>query len=45
MGFSMLLAINKNIDAQLCMHVKNHYCHMNYLKLGYSIFSFKFFSW
>jgi hypothetical protein len=27
--------VNKNIDAQLFMHVKNHHQHMNYLILGF----------
>jgi hypothetical protein len=41
--FFTFLAINQNIDTQLiCMHVISHQCHMNYLKLDYSIFSFKF---
>jgi hypothetical protein len=29
----------QNIDAQICMHVKNHYHHINYLELNYAIFS------
>jgi hypothetical protein len=36
--FLGFLAINQNIDTQLSMHMKNHHCHMNYLKLDYSIF-------
>jgi hypothetical protein len=30
--------INQNIHTQLCMNVKTHHHHMNYLKLDYSIF-------
>ncbi len=29
--------VNQNIDVQLCMHVKNHWHHMNYFILCYSI--------
>jgi len=29
----------QNIDAQICMHVKNQYPHINYLELNYVIFS------
>jgi hypothetical protein len=35
-GFFTFLAINQSIDTQLCMHVKNHHHHKNYLKLNYS---------
>jgi len=38
LGFSMFLIINQNIHTQLCMNVKTHHHHMNYLKLNYSIF-------
>jgi hypothetical protein len=39
LGFYMFLAINQNIDTQLiCMNVKSHHHHMNYLKLDYSNF-------
>ncbi len=34
--------LNQNIDAQLCMHVKNHHHHTNYLNFHYAFF---FFSW
>jgi hypothetical protein len=33
LGFFAFLAINKNILTQLCMNVKTHHYHMNYLKL------------
>jgi hypothetical protein len=29
---------NKNIHTQLCINVKTHHHHTNYLKLDYSIF-------
>jgi hypothetical protein len=32
------LAINQNIHIQLCMNVKTHHHHINYLKLDYLIF-------
>jgi hypothetical protein len=43
-NFGVFLAINKNIHTQLCMNVKTHHHHINYLKLDYSIFSLKFVS-
>jgi len=36
--FFEFMAFYQNIDAQLCMHVKNHYHHMNYLELNYGNF-------
>jgi len=45
LGFSRtLLAINQNVDSQLCMDVKTHHLHMNYLKLDYLFFLIKFVS-
>jgi hypothetical protein len=44
LGISTFFAINQNIHTQLCMNVKTHHQHMNYLKLNYSIFSLKFVS-
>jgi hypothetical protein len=38
LGFFAFLTINQNIHTQLCMNVKTHHRHMNYLKLNYSIF-------
>ncbi len=38
LGFLAFLAINQNIDTQLCVNVKTHYHHMNDLKLDYSFF-------
>jgi len=32
-GIFYVLAINQNIDTQLCIHVKNHHHRMNYFKL------------
>jgi len=37
-GNYVFLVINQNIHAQLCMNVKTHHHHMNYLKLDYLIF-------
>jgi hypothetical protein len=36
--FFAFLAMNENIHTQLCMNVKTHHYHMNYLKLDYLIF-------
>ncbi len=36
LNFFAFLAINQNIETQLCMHVKNHHCHVNYFKLDQS---------
>jgi hypothetical protein len=44
LGFFTLLAVNQNVDSQLCMDVKTHHLHMNYLKLDYLIFFIKFVS-
>jgi hypothetical protein len=41
-GIFWVILVNKNIDAQLNMHVKNDHHHMSYFNLNYSIFSFKF---
>jgi hypothetical protein len=38
LGFFAFSTINQNIDTQLHMHMKDHHCHMNYLKLDYLIF-------
>jgi hypothetical protein len=38
LGFFMLLAINQNVDSQLCMDVKTRHLHINYLKLVFKIF-------
>jgi hypothetical protein len=38
LGFFAFLAINQNIDTQLCMYVKNHQSHMNYFKSDHSNF-------
>jgi hypothetical protein len=34
----VFFAINQNIHIQLCMNVKTHHHHINYLKLDYLIF-------
>ncbi len=44
LGFPIFFVINQNIDTQLCMYVKNHHHHVNYLKLDYSICLLKFVS-
>jgi hypothetical protein len=36
--FLTFLGLNQNLDAQWCMHLKNHHYHMNYLNLDYSHF-------
>jgi hypothetical protein len=36
LGFFAFLVIN--IYTQLCMNVKTHHCHMNYLKLDYNMY-------
>jgi len=35
-GNYAFMVINQNILTQLCMNVKTHHHHMNYLKLNYS---------
>jgi hypothetical protein len=45
LGFFVMFYIpsyKPNIDMQLCLHVKNHHCHMNNLKLDYSNFPTSF---
>jgi hypothetical protein len=32
------MAMNQNIDTQLCTHMKNHHHNMNYFEMDYSIF-------
>jgi hypothetical protein len=44
LGFFTLLVVNQNVDSQLCMDVKTHHLHMNYLKLDYLIFLIEFVS-
>jgi len=44
LGFFAFLAINQNIHTQLCMNVKTHHYHINYLNWIIQIFSFKFVS-
>jgi len=38
LGFSTFMAINQNIDTQLCTHMKNYHHKMNYFEMEYSIF-------
>jgi cytochrome b561 len=38
LGIFAFLVINQNIHTQLCMNVKRHHHHMNYLTLDYSVF-------
>jgi hypothetical protein len=44
-GFSTIFAfldINQNMHKQLCMNVKTHHYHINYLKLNDQFFSLRF---
>jgi hypothetical protein len=41
-GFFYVLVINQNIDTQLCIHVKNHHCHIIISNWTIRFFSLKF---
>jgi hypothetical protein len=44
LGIFVFLVINKNIHTKLCMNVKTHHCHMNYLNWTIQYLSLKFVS-